>query len=55
MNYPQLVGPSYTSSSPNADVERSVNLFPEAIESGNGKNQYVLLGTPGLLTLRCCG
>jgi hypothetical protein len=49
MNFPQLVGPSYTSSSPAADVERSVNLFPEAIESGNGKNQYVLLGTPGLL------
>lgn len=48
MKFSQFVGPSYQSSSTAGDVERSLNLFPEAIESGAGKNQYVLLGTPGL-------
>ncbi len=43
-----FIGPSYTSQSVNADCQRAFNLFPEAIESGTGKNVAALLGTPGL-------
>lgn len=53
-----FVGPSYQAISPSAAAERSMNLFPESIESGKGKEppaqfaplQMVLLGTPGLAT-----
>lgn len=55
MIFPGFVGPSYTSLSLNADVQRSVNLFPEIIESGHGKSQAVLYGTPGLAILQTPG
>lgn len=48
MNSFGFIGPTYQSASLNADAERSVNLYPEMIESGAGKNKMALLGTPGL-------
>jgi hypothetical protein len=42
-----FIGPTYQASSLNADAERSMNLYAEAIESV-GKNKTVLRGTPGL-------
>ena len=45
-----LAGPSYIPYSSAADSQRTVNLFPEPVESGRGKAPVVLLGTPGLET-----
>src|SRR4051812_31669944 len=50
---PQLVGfigPSYAAKSPNVDVQRTINLYPELGEIGDEKNQEIasLVGTPGL-------
>ncbi len=41
-------GPSYRSQSPNVDAESTVNWYPEAIESGQGKSTFALYPTPGL-------
>lgn len=49
MRFEGFVGPTYESRSINADCQRSVNLFPEVIESGSGKARMVLYGTPGLI------
>jgi hypothetical protein len=38
---------SYQSVSPIMDAEDCINLFPEAIESGQGKSPMALVGTPG--------
>jgi len=46
MRFPGFVGPSYVSQSPVADAERTVNLYPEALEVA-GKQQGVLYPTPG--------
>ena len=43
-----IVGPTYTLASLNAECQRCVNLYVEQIESGKGKNQYYLKPTPGL-------
>lgn len=43
-----FIGPSYESRSPNADKQTTINLYPETVESGAGKNRKVLYGTPGL-------
>jgi hypothetical protein len=45
-----FVGPTYQSESPNVDAQRTVNLYPEFVESGTGKAKVVLYGTPGLAT-----
>jgi hypothetical protein len=45
--YPGFIGPGYTSQSRIADVERTVNLYPEKIESGVGKADWVLYPGPG--------
>lgn len=44
-----FVGPSYTPYSISADSQRTANLYPERVESEQGKNRFVLYGTPGLL------
>lgn len=52
--FPNLVGPSYPASSVTADCERTVNLYPERIESAGARKPdfpYCLLPTPGF-TLR---
>lgn len=46
-----LVGPSYRSKSVLADCQVCMNLYLEMIESGKGKSQAALYGTPGLLKL----
>src|SRR5262245_49447434 len=43
-----FVGPTYESMSLTADAQRTLNLYPEQMQSGSGKNRYVLHGTPGL-------
>ena len=43
-----FVGASYTTRSLIGDVQRCMNLYPEEVESGAGKSQIVLHGTPGL-------
>lgn len=45
-----FIGPAYTLDSVNVDCQRCVNLYPEVIESGRGKEGQVayLRGTPGL-------
>ena len=49
MNIP-FIGPSYTSRSVNIDAQRSVNLYPEVVESQTGKTVMALYGTPGYKT-----
>lgn len=43
-----FIGATYVAQSPIADCERAINLYPEAIESGKGKNDYYLVRAPGL-------
>lgn len=45
-----FIGPAYQLNSANVDAQRCVNLYPEVIESGNGKGGQVayLKKTPGL-------
>src|SRR6266566_6713877 len=45
-----FVGPTYQGLSKKFETERAINLFPERIESGNGKDGATggLIGTPGL-------
>lgn len=47
MKYPGFIGGFYTASTPEIDAQRAVNLYPEAVESGTGKNRAALIGTPG--------
>ncbi len=47
MRLPGFIGPSYTPQSQLADIERSVNLYPEVVESQHGKSTATLYGTPG--------
>lgn len=57
MRFQGFVGPAYTLKSVNVDCQRCVNLFPEIIESGSGKEAQVayLKGTPGLEKLMNIG
>lgn len=48
MRYPGFIGPTYQSRSLNADAERTINLYPEVVESGQGVNDVVLYTTPGM-------
>lgn len=50
MHWPGFCGPSYVSRSVNVNAERSVNLYPEIIDSGTPKVKTWLVGTPGLKT-----
>jgi hypothetical protein len=43
-----LIGGSYTSQALTADCQRTMNWYPENIESGSGKTQAALYPTPGL-------
>lgn len=48
--YAGFVGPSYTLQSKIAAYDRTVNWFPERIESGTGQAAYWLVPTPGYST-----
>jgi hypothetical protein len=47
MRFAGFVGQSYESRSIYADCQRTVNLFPEALESGTGKSPAALYKVPG--------
>lgn len=53
MKFQGFVGPSYKLSSVNVDAQRCVNLYPEIVESGTGKEGDIayLKSTPGLRKL----
>src|SRR5439155_6732112 len=51
MKFDQLLGPSYTLSSPKADIQRSVNTFRQRVETGQGLGPFVLYRSPGLSPL----
>lgn len=44
-------GGSYTVQSVNADSQRSVNLYPEVDETGDGRSKVILLSTPGIASI----
>jgi len=46
-----FVGPTYTPDSPSADLQRTVNYYPEIVESRAGKGPISMLPTPGLKAL----
>jgi hypothetical protein len=48
MRFDSFVGPSYTLPSVRAECQRAVNLFPELDETGQGKNKYTYVATPGV-------
>ena len=48
MDFPSLLGASYTSWSTKAEIQKTRNLYLETIESGAGRNQYALFRSPGL-------
>lgn len=43
-----FVGPSYSLRSVNADCQRTINMYPDIDETGQGKTNVFLTGTPGL-------
>src|SRR3974390_2424238 len=43
-----FVGGSYTSESPNVALDRTVNWYPETVESGDGTTPVAMYPTPGL-------
>jgi len=45
-----FIGPSYEMRSKVGDGQKTVNLYPEMVESQTGKNTVILHGTPGLST-----
>lgn len=52
-----FIGPAYTNRSVNVDAQRAVNIYPEVIESGRGKEGRVSFyaPTPGLTSLLTVG
>lgn len=48
MKFPGFIGPTYQNRSLAVDAQRTMNLYPETIESGSGRNVAALLGRPGL-------
>lgn len=48
-------GPSYTSQAVTADCQKTMNLYPETIESGQGKSAVALYHTPGLTVFCAIG
>lgn len=53
MKFQGFVGPAYTLKSRNVDCQRAVNIYPEIVESGSGKEgqQLYYKSTPGLREL----
>lgn len=43
-----FIGPSYTLRSVSADCQRTINMYPDLDETGKGKSNVFLTGTPGL-------
>ena len=49
MKFEGFCGPWYATQGYAADSQRLINYYPETVESGQGKNDIVLRGTPGLI------
>lgn len=47
-----FIGPSYEYRSRDVSYQRSVNLYPEVVDSKDTKSDYVLVGTPGSTTFK---
>jgi hypothetical protein len=47
MIFAEYLSGSYEARAISAAASRTINLFPERVESGDGKSGWVLLGTPG--------
>ena len=54
-NYPNFIGPAYKLPAPNSAADRALNLYPETIESGTGKNKMQLCSTPGITSFAALG
>lgn len=52
MKFPGFIGGSYQSRSLAADAQRSMNLYPERVESSSGRNAAAMFTRPGF-TLFC--
>jgi len=50
MRFQAFVGPSYQAWSPKQDIERAINLYPEASASSGAKSPIGYYGRPGLQT-----
>jgi hypothetical protein len=48
MKYPGFIGPAYQLDAYSADSQEAINLYPEKDESGTGKSEWILRGTPGI-------
>lgn len=48
MTFDGFCGPTYESESVNADCQRSINLYPEIVESGKGVTRVAMYPTPGI-------
>lgn len=44
----KIAGPTYTSQSVNADCQKTMNWYPEAMETSDANAPIVLYPTPGL-------
>jgi hypothetical protein len=53
--YPNFCGQTYNCRSTAMASDRCINLYPEFIESGTGKNSTVLIGTPGIREVASTG
>src|SRR5512146_956535 len=54
-SYPNFCGQTYQGRSISIASDRCINLYPEVVESGTGKNAIVLIGTPGIRELCATG
>ena len=55
IKYNGFCGPTYSGRSISISPDRCINLYPELVESGTGKNQFSLIGTPGLRAIAQTG
>ncbi len=55
MVYPNFCGPSYSSQSPIADAEMTMNLYDEIMESPGAAAKQVLYPTPGVIVFSMAG
>lgn len=57
MKFSGFVGPTYKLDSVNVDCQRAVNIYPEVVESGTGKEGATVYfkSTPGLKSQFTCG
>lgn len=55
MMFPGFIGQSSEGYSLNASTQRSINIFPEAVEVSGEPHHHILLGSPGLMNFGTLG